>query len=134
MIDFDPPEPPPTTMRSLSPCTSEILSKGMPSCWLKTCANGVAWPMPKSSVPVVSVTVPSALNDDAGGFLGRPRGDFKIIADAEPAQLAALAALAFAARETFAVGKFKRLLGQRGEVAAVISRGGRRLIRKFAAG
>ncbi len=49
------------TMRSLSPCTSEILSNGMPSCWLKTCANGVAWPMPKSSVPVVSVTVPSAL-------------------------------------------------------------------------
>jgi hypothetical protein len=61
MIDFEPPEPPPAISWSLSPCSSEIFSNGMPSRSLNTCANGVACPMPKSSVPVLSVTVPSAL-------------------------------------------------------------------------
>ncbi len=61
MIDFEPPLPPPVIRRSLSPWTMEIFSTGMPSLSLSTCANGVAWPMPKSSVPVVIVTVPSPL-------------------------------------------------------------------------
>jgi carbon-monoxide dehydrogenase large subunit len=50
------------TKRSLSPWRSLILSNGTPSLSLKTWANGVACPMPKSNVPVISVTVPSALN------------------------------------------------------------------------
>ena len=77
-----------------------IFSNGMPSFSLSTCANGVAWPMPKSSVPVMSVTVPSALKRDVAHFLRRRRGDFEKVADAEPAQLAALAALALALRQS----------------------------------
>ena len=89
--DFEPPEPPPAISRSLSPCTSEIFSNGTPSCSLSTCANGVAWPMPKSSVPVVSVTRAVGVERDAGEFLRRRRRDFEKIADAEAAQFAALA-------------------------------------------
>ena len=52
---------------------------------------------------------------DAAHFLRRRRGDFEKIADAETAQLAALAALALAARESFAVGEFDRFFGNAGK-------------------
>src|SRR5215467_8474019 len=78
--------------------------------------------MPKSSVPVVNVTVPSALKlMAASSFTG----------GAQPAQLAALAALALAARETFVVGELKRVFGQGNEIAAVVIGGRRHLPRQF---
>ena len=87
--------------------------------------------MPKSIVPVVSVTVPSALKVMPANSFAGARGDFKVGADAEPAQPAALAALALAAGEALAVGKFERLLGQRGEVADVEGRSRRGLERQL---
>ena len=39
MIDFEPPVPPPAISRSLSPCFSLILWKGMPSLVVSTCAK-----------------------------------------------------------------------------------------------
>ncbi len=50
------------------------------------------------------------LEHDAAEFLGRRRGDFEEAADAEPAQLAALAALALALAEALDVGGVDRLL------------------------
>ena len=61
-----------------------------------------------------------AIESDVGQFLRRRRGDFQKVADTEPAQLAALAALALAPGKALAVGEVERLLGQRGEIAAVI--------------
>ncbi len=66
---------------------------------------------------------------DAGKLLRRRRGDFEEIADAETAQPAAPQTFPFAARKSFAIGKLERLLAQRGEIAAVVSHGGRRLAR-----
>ncbi len=69
---------------------------------------------------------------DIGKFLRRRRRDFEKIADAEAAQLAALAAFALSAREVFAVGEFEGLLGQRREVAAVVGSAGRGFVRQVA--
>ena len=46
VIEREPPVPSPERTRSLSPCTSVIVSKGTPSCADSTWANGVAWPWP----------------------------------------------------------------------------------------
>ena len=72
------------------------------------------------------------LEADAAHFLARRRGDFEKAADAEPAHLAALAALALAAREALDVGGLERLLEHGGEIAAVIVAAGGRLARDLA--
>ena len=61
IAERDPPDPPaPALISSESFWIRRIRSNGTPSRSLSTCANGVAWPMPKSQVPVTRVTVPSA--------------------------------------------------------------------------
>ena len=61
IAEREPPDPPaPSLISSESCCTMRIRSNGTPSVPLSTWAKGVAWPMPKSQVPVTRVTVPSA--------------------------------------------------------------------------
>ena len=59
---------------------------------------------------------------DAAHFLGRRRGDLEIVADAQPAQLAARLALGLALLEARDVGHLQRLVEERGELAAVVGR------------
>ena len=87
--------------------------------------------MPKSNVPVVSVTVPSALNSICASSFARRCRYFQKVADAEAAQLAAFAAFALAGGKALDVGEFERLLGQLREVAAVIGHVGRGLVRQL---
>ena len=46
IADREPPVPPPSINSSLSPCKSLILSNGMPSFCVSTCAKVEAWPWP----------------------------------------------------------------------------------------
>ena len=129
--DFEPPLPPPMSSRSLSPCTSVIFSNGMPSFSLNTCANGVAWPMPKSSVPVVIVTVPSALNAmSASSFDGGAVTSRKLPMP-RPRSLPRRGFRACGAPKPLPSASSKRLFGQRGEVAAVVSHVGSGLVRQI---
>ena len=91
MIDFEPPEPPPAASLSLSPCSSEIFSNGMPSRSLKHLRErrGVAHAEIERAGRQRHGAV--GIEFDVGQFLRRRRGDFEEVADAEPAQLAALA-------------------------------------------
>ena len=73
-----------------------------------------------------------ALKNDAAQFFRWRRGHFEIAADAEPAQLAALAALAPTLPKTLGVSGQDCLLHHGGEVAAVISHAGGGLGRQLA--
>ena len=132
MIDFEPPEPPPMASLSLSPCSSEIFSNGMPSRSLKHLRErrGVAHAEIERAGRQRHGAV--GIEFDVGELLRRRRGDFEEIADAEPAQLAALAAFALALGKALAVGKLERLLGQRREIAAVVGAAGCGLVRQVA--
>ena len=131
MIDFEPPLPPPMTSRSLSPCTSEIFSNGTPSFSLNTCANGVAWPMPKSSVPVVSVTVPSALKVmPASSFDGGAVTSRKLPMP-RPRSLPRLRLSRLRRAKPLPSASSSACFGQRGEIAAVIGHVGSGLVRQI---
>ena len=67
------------------------------------------------------------LEADAAHLLHRRRGDLEIVADAQPAQLAARLALGLARVEARDVGELQRLVEERGELAAVVGRARRRL-------
>ncbi len=64
------------------------------------------------------------LEDDAAHLLGGRGGDLEEIADAEPAQLAALAAFALAPRKALEVGGLDRLPQYARKIAAVIGHAG----------
>ena len=62
-------------------------------------------------------------------LVGRGRRDFEIVADADAAQQALLLALFLAPGEAVDVGQLQRLIEQHGELAAVVGRTGRGLVR-----
>ena len=68
----DPPVPPPSGMRSVSPHFTVILSTGMPSSSLASMAHTVAWPCPCGEVPVKMVAVPSGCTSTVAFSRGPP--------------------------------------------------------------
>ena len=69
------------------------------------------------------------LEADAAHLAPRRPGQFEIVADAAPAQFAARPALRLPRREPVPIGQRQRLVQQIGEIAAVIGRAVRRLVR-----
>ena len=62
------------------------------------------------------------LENDLAEFVGRRRGDFQILPDADAAQLSTRKALGFSRRKAFVVRGFQRGVEQRGEIAAIVDR------------
>ena len=129
MIDFEPPraaahdEPVAVALHA-----ARSSSNGMPSCSLSTCANGVAWPMPKSSVPVTSVTVPSALKlMSASSFDGGAVTSRKLPMP-RPRSLPRLRLSRLRRAKPLLSASSNACFGQRGEVAAVVGHVGRGLV------
>ena len=133
MIDLEPPVPPPATRRSLSPCTRRMLLERNAELLAQHLRERRSVALPKSSVPVSNVTRAVGLEDDAAHLLGGRGGDLEEIADTEPAQLAALAALAPPARKALDVGGLDRLPQHGGKVAAVVGHAGGGLVGDVAA-
>ncbi len=68
----EPPVPPPSGIRSVSPHFTVILSMGMPSSSLASMAQTVAWPCPCGEVPVKMVAVPSGCTSTVAFSRGPP--------------------------------------------------------------
>ena len=102
MIDFEPPVPPPASSWSLSPWISRTRSNGTPSRSRQHLRErrGVALAVIERAGDDRHRAV--GLEPDAAHLLRRRRGHLEEAADAEPAQLAALAALALAPAEALA--------------------------------
>ena len=68
----EPPVPPPSGIRSVSPHLTVILSMGMPSSSLASIAHTVAWPCPCGEVPVRIVALPSGWTSTVAFSRGPP--------------------------------------------------------------
>src|SRR5487761_509068 len=102
----------PNCTLSVSPCTIEILSIGMPSRSDTTCAKVVSWPWPWAWVPVKTSTEPVGLTrTSADSHKPTPAPSWPTSDDG--AQLAVTLGLALAFGEALVVVDFQRLLQRR---------------------
>ena len=133
----------PNCTLSVSPCTIETLSNGIPSRSDTNCAKVVSWPWPCAWQPVSTSTLPVGLTrTSADSHKPTPRAEradrlarcdaasLDVGRIAKPAQLAVTRRLAFAFVEAFDIGELQRLFERGVIVARVVSHNDRRLMRK----
>ena len=127
--DFEPPVPPPAISSSLSPCNRRMRVERDAELLVQDL---------RERGPVALAVIERAGDDgdtaigfeaDAAHLVGRRPGHFEIVADAAAAQQAAPAAFLLAGGKPVPVGLRQRLIEHGGELAAVIGRAVRRLVR-----